>query len=631
MPDQHSTLKIDEADVPHFIAGFALVIVILTILAYWPALQAGFIWDDQQYVWGNPLLLDGTGLRQIWLTPTASPQYYPVVFTTFWIEHKLWGFDARGYHWVNVILHGLNALLVWRICLRLRISGSWLIGAVFALHPVHVESVAWITERKNVQSGFFYLSAMLGYLQFDERRGTPQERKAWFWYAAALAMFILALLSKSVTCSLPAALMLVMLWQRKPLTWKKLAPLIPLFAIGLYFGLNTARLERDHVMAVGPDFDFSMAERVLIASNALLFYAGKLLWPHPLVFVYERWVLNAQSILSYWPLALLLCFAALLIVLYVRGIRGPALALAFFAGTLFPALGFFNVYPMIFSFVADHFQYLASLGVIVLVVGSLARWLADQQRVAALGVIILPTLLWLTSQQSAIYQNLYTLWTHTIARNENAWLARTNLAPILLQQADIEIASGRAGEAQRYIREARSHAEKAVALKPDHSPALSNYSEALRYEGQFEKSLEAIETAIRLNPRDPNYHFQRGRLLEALNLRFEAVEAYRKAIELDPSSFLFRAMLVHALINRQNMGEAVRITDSMIEESSSRQRSLAEIDIYSLEMLAAPFARAGEPDVAARTIDAAIALAQRHDMTDHLSALQKKRKGLSTP
>ena len=643
MTQRQTSLNLNEPATPVLVGSAAVAIFILTIIAYWPALHAGFIWDDDQYVWNNPLLTSGDGLKTIWFSPTDNPQYYPVVFTTFWIEHKLWGFDARGYHWVNVILHALNAIMVWRICRVLRIPGAWLVGAVFALHPVHVESVAWITERKNVLSGSFYLAAMLAYLRFDQptapsgEHRAAQDSHAWPWYAAALGLFILALLSKSVTCSLPAALILVMLWQRKPLTWRRLAPLIPLFAIGLFLGLNTAKLERDHVLAVGPDFDFSVAERMVIASNALLFYPAKVLWPHPIIFVYERWTLNAASIASYWPLGVVILIAAFLVVLYVRGIRGPALALAFFAGTVFPALGFFNVYPMIFSFVADHFQYLASLGVIVLVIGAAARWLNDQQRLAALALIILPTLIWLTSQQAANYHNLLTLWTHTVARNPRAWLARTNLSPILLQRAEFELTSGRQVEAARYVREAREHAQKAVELKPDHCPALSNYSEALRFEGQYEKALQAIDEAIRLSKtqlrpgsrEDPNYQFQRGRLLESLNRRFEAIEAYRKAIELDPESFLFRASLAQALVARREMPEAMRLTDSMIEAVERRAAASAAIDAHSLALVSAAFASAGETHYATRAIDAAIRLATRHGLTQQAGLLQQKRSTLS--
>ncbi|MCI0676754.1 MAG: hypothetical protein L0Y42_13380 [Phycisphaerales bacterium] len=373
------------------LAGAALI-VLATVVAYLPAIRGGFIWDDDLYVSANRFLRDLEGLKQIWI-PTHTPQYYPVVFTSFWIEHHLWQLNPMGYHIVNVVLHALNALLVWRLCTVLKLPGGllagWLIAAVFALHPVHVESVAWITERKNVLSAFFYLTAALAYLRFEslkdvraaptgedarptQTKGQPRRTSAadsWGWYGLSLLLFVLALLSKSVTCSLPAALILMMLWQRKRLTIPRLAPLAPMLIIGLLLALHTAHIEREHVGAEGDDFVFSWIDRILIASNALLFYPRQLLWPQQLMFVYPRWQIDPNSVILWMAGAGAIAIGATSLFLYRRGVRGPALALAFYAGTIFPALGFVNMYPMRFSFVADHFQYLASLGIIALVIG----------------------------------------------------------------------------------------------------------------------------------------------------------------------------------------------------------------------------------------------------------------------
>ena len=212
-----------------------LVILGATFLAYSPVWQCAYIWDDDDYVTKNVHLRTLDGLWRLWI-PKTTRQYYPAVFSTFWLEYQLWGLRPLGFHLVNVLLHAVNGILVWRIAARLKIPGAWMIGAVFALHPVHVESVAWITERKNVLSGLFYLSSMLAYLRFDRLRGTARLQQVadilgsgWRWYVLSLALFVLALLSKSVTCSLPAALILVMLWQRKPFTIAQLAPLAPMF------------------------------------------------------------------------------------------------------------------------------------------------------------------------------------------------------------------------------------------------------------------------------------------------------------------------------------------------------------------------------------------------------------------
>ena len=184
----------------------AIGLLLMTVVVYEPAFHAGFIWDDDSYVTRNRLLSDPIGWLRAWI-PGTTPQYYPVVFTMFWIEHVIWGLNPLGYHAVNVLLHAANAVLVWRLASWLRIPGAWLIGAVFAVHPVHVESVAWITERKNVLSGFFYLLAALAYLRFDSLRfPSPKQQsetshRTWQWYGVSLGCFALALLAKTVTMS----------------------------------------------------------------------------------------------------------------------------------------------------------------------------------------------------------------------------------------------------------------------------------------------------------------------------------------------------------------------------------------------------------------------------------------------
>ncbi|MDD5630286.1 MAG: O-GlcNAc transferase, partial [Elusimicrobia bacterium] len=206
----------------------ALLLCALTFCAYLPALRGGFVWDDDYYA-ANPLLDQPGALRSIWtLEPAPWPYYreYPVVYTTFWMERKLWGPQPKGYHVDNVILHIINALLIWLLLKRLGLPGAWLAGAVFALHPVHVESVAWIAERKDVLSGLFFLSAFGGYLRFEEGGG-----RRWYW--AALGLFLLGLLSKATICVLPVVLLL-MRWQRgQGIGWRAVRDLLPFFLLAL--------------------------------------------------------------------------------------------------------------------------------------------------------------------------------------------------------------------------------------------------------------------------------------------------------------------------------------------------------------------------------------------------------------
>ncbi len=355
---------------------------VLVLVAYLPAFSGGFVWDDDYHVTNNSTLLSLDGLRRIWLEPGAVPQYYPLVHTSFWVEHHLWGNDPRGYHAVNVLLHCAATLFLWRVLVRLRVPGAWLGAALFAVHPVEVESVAWIAERKNLLAAVFGLASLLAYLRFSplesdaessksaeaappERR-SPQGSAAWRYYAVSLAFFVAALLSKTVIAVLPAVLLVITWWKRGKLTRRNLALVAPFFAVALPLALQTVWLEKHHVGATGEAWALSLLERVLIAGRALWFYVGKLVWPANLTFFYSRWTIDASV---WWQYLFPLAAAATMIALWLlRGRlgRGPPAAALIFAGVLLPALGFFDVYPMRYSFVADHFQYHASMALLAL-------------------------------------------------------------------------------------------------------------------------------------------------------------------------------------------------------------------------------------------------------------------------
>ncbi|MEJ2431379.1 MAG: hypothetical protein P8075_21060 [Deltaproteobacteria bacterium] len=320
------------------------LLLFLTLLAYVPAMQGGFIWDDDSYVTENQTLRSLEGLEKIWVQPNSTPQYYPLVFSSFWLEYKLWGLNPTGYHLVNILLHALSALLLYRLLVYLNVPGAWLAAAVFALHPVHVESVAWVAERKNVLSGFFYFSS-------------------------AFCLFRFFGLAGEGASTLPAAMLLVLWWKRGSVKGRELAALAPFFALGLAMGLATAWLEKHHVGAMGSQWDLSLVESFLVAGHALWFYLGKLVWPRELIFNYPRWQVDASIWWQYlYPAGVVL--VVVILWLYRKRLgRGPLVGVLFFCGTLFPALGFLDVYPFRYSYVADHFQYLASVGLIVLLVG----------------------------------------------------------------------------------------------------------------------------------------------------------------------------------------------------------------------------------------------------------------------
>ncbi len=304
---------------PALRAAFAaIVLVAITANAYAPVFRCGYIWDDDSYVTRNATLESADGLRRIWFDLGATPQYYPLVFTSFWIEYQLFGHNPAVSHAVNVLLHCASAVLVWRVLRRLGLPepAAWLAGLIFGVHPVHVESVAWITERKNVLSGVCYLGALLAYLRFDQRAEAtsepPDAWHRWGWYALALLLFAAALLSKTVTATLPLVILLVTWYRYRRLTPADFARVLPMILLGIAFGAITVWVEQHQVGAVGQDFDLSPVERVLLAGRAVWFYAGKLLWPWPLVFIYPRWHIDDTVAWQYlFPAAALALVLAL--------------------------------------------------------------------------------------------------------------------------------------------------------------------------------------------------------------------------------------------------------------------------------------------------------------------------------
>jgi tetratricopeptide (TPR) repeat protein len=512
----------------------AVLIVCCTLLAYLPALDGGLLWDDAAHI-TRPELRSLHGLWRIWSDLGATQQYYPLLHSAFWVEYKLWGDALLGYHLANLLLHAAAACLVMLIMRRLALPGAWLAALIFALHPVCVESVAWIAEQKNTLSTVFYLSAALLYLHFDRtRRGSH--------YFLALALFVLALLSKTVTDTLPAALLVVFWWRRGRIGWKRdVLPLLLWFALGAAAGLFTAWVERNFVGAEGPGFALTLVERFLVAGRALWFYLGKLLWPANLMFFYPRWRVDSAVWWQYlFPLGALAALAGLC--LLARKRRGPLAGALIFAGTLFPALGFFNVYPFIYSYVADHFQYTASLGIIVPVAAGLASAVRPGARrwAVAAACLALAALGALTWRQCGMYYDIETLFQETLEHNPTSWIAHYNLGVLI------------AGTPGR-MEEAIQHYREAARLKPDYAMAHYNLALALALSQTPDRLPEAIEeyrAALRINPDSAEAHNNLGLALSKIPGRLpEAIQEYRSALRIDPDSAEAHNNLGIALLN----------------------------------------------------------------------------------
>ena len=355
-------------------AILALLLIAAVFAVYAPALGGDRVWDDDAHITVGALQgLDG--LRRIWFEPGATQQYYPVLHSAFWLEHRLWGEALPGYHAVTVLLHALAALLLVLLGQRAGVRGAWIGAYLFALHPVNAESVAWISEQKNTLSLVFALLASLVWLQYDASR----LRRHW---VAALALFLLALGSKTVTATLPAVLLVLTWWRRGRSEWRRdVVPLLPWLAVGVAAGLGTAWIERHVIGAVGAEFVLSPLQRLLLAGRASWHYLTTFLWPTALVFMYPRWVIDARDPVAYlYPASYLALLAACWRARHAS--RAPLAALLAFTGMLFPVLGFLDVYPFRYSFVADHFQYQATIPLAMLA-GAAISWTYERAAAAA--------------------------------------------------------------------------------------------------------------------------------------------------------------------------------------------------------------------------------------------------------
>jgi hypothetical protein len=468
---------------------FALMWV-ATLIAHIPALRGAFLWDDNAHV-TKPDMRTLHGLWRIWFDLGATQQYYPLLHTAFWIEHHLWGDNAFGYHLIDIAMHAASATLVVLIVRRLKLPGGMLAGFIFALHPVGVESVAWISEQKTTLSALLYLAGALAYLHFDQSR-----RRSTYFLASGL--FALALMSKTVTATLPAALLLVFFWQRGRLSWRRdILPLVPWLFAGAASGLFTAWVERTYIGARGAHFTLSPLQRLLLSGRVICFYVYKLIWPSKLTFVYPHWTIDAGQ---WWQYSFLIGVLAVLVFLgaLARRWRGPLAAFLFFIGTLFPVLGFFNVFPFLYSYVADHFQYLAMLGIIVPVATALtiaATRVSGSRAPSRTAAVALVTVLGaITWRQSEMYRDNETLFRETVVRNPGSSMAHNNLGFELAKDHD-------------RLPEAIEQFEAALRCEPDSAEAHENLGLALsKTHGRLLDGVGHLETALRLQPDYPESH-----------------------------------------------------------------------------------------------------------------------------
>ena len=514
-----------------------LALVLLVVVSYFPATQAGFVWDDVIFTESEPVQ-DVGGLYRIWFSPSdikGEAHYWPIVYSSFWLEHKLWGFAPVGYHIVNILLHLVNTLLLWRLMLRLSVSGAWMIAAVFAVHPLHVESVAWVIERKDVLSALFYLTAALAYLRF-----LASSRLAH--YLLTLLLFVAGLLCKSIAVTLPASLLIYHWWKQGRVTSQDVLRMLPFFLMGLCIVVADVSF---YASREALDLGYTIFERVLIAARALWFYFGKLVWPTELAVIYPHFDLADPL---GWGYVLAACAVVVLLYCYRNRIgRGPLAGALFFAVGLSPVLGFIDYGYMQFSFVADRFQYLAGIGVMAVLIGGASQGVdkrggAVRKGGLGIAVVILVLLGVQTYRQAGIYRDERTFFSHIVSLNPQARNAHLNLGSAL----------GNLG----LLEEALAASRTAVELRPASLKARLNLSKALLDLGRAEEALAAAQDAVVLKPKSAEAHYSVASAFIELQRFGEAEQALRRALQHNPRYAEAHSNLGAALVILARLDEA---------------------------------------------------------------------------
>jgi tetratricopeptide (TPR) repeat protein len=584
---------------------WGLILILAVLLTYAPVWQAGFIWDDDAHLTANPCIVGPLGLKEIWTTSAAD--ICPLTITTFWMEHALWGLGPLPYHLVNVLLQGACAVLLWRVLRSLRVQGAWLGAALWALHPVAVESVAWITEMKNTESGLFFLLSILFFVRWLRAKYLDGRTGESWNYALTLLFAALAMASKSSTVILPFVLCLCAWWMEGRWHWRNLMSVVPIFLMSIAASALSIWTQ-SLALATGvtdPQWVRTWPERLATAGDTVWFYLGKLLWPHPLITIYPRWQIDAGQWVSYLPLLAAIVILAIFWLKRELWSRACFFAFAYFMAALLPVLGLINNPIFRFSLVFDHLQYLASIGPLALAGTGLVRfsdfvipkkpWL--QSTLCAGLLLILGMASW---QRIWVYQSQETLWTDTLAKNPNTWLGHCNLGVVLFQKGQVDDAVAQYQKAleinpnyvaahynlgnalfqKGQLDQALAQYQKAIEINPNDAEARINLGNALFQNEQLDEAVAQFQRAIEINPNDAEAHYNLGNALFQKGQLDEAVAQFQKALEIDPNSFATHYNLGGAFFQKGQLDEAITQFQEVLRlkpDFSPAQDNLAKV------------------------------------------------------
>lgn len=611
----------------------ALMLVAVAVLAYAPALSAGFIIDDPENVIDDARMGSIDGLSRIWteIAPLDyRHQFYPLTTTAYWVQHHFFALEPMGYHAVNVLLHALNAILLWRLLRRLMVPGAWVAAVIFAVHPVHTETVAWVSELKSVLATFFCLASAWCFVKKapgaistgDHPRdgAVPEMAPGAFCYLLSLLFFAAALLSKPASALLPAAL-LIILWWKRSLDGRALAALAPMVLMASASAALAVYLETNHA-AAGDTTALPLVEQWMLAGRSLGFYGSTLAWPVNLSFIHPGFTLDPANWADHaWSGSIVLLLSVLLAASPWIG-RGPCAAVAIFVVALAP-ITFMNVAFTRFSPVADHWQYQASMPIIALAAaaGMHLWWIGrgvHLRRTAVLAILVyLAVLGGLTWQRATVFESARALWTDTVQRNPAAWIAHAELgrldaeskdpssavahyqSAIALRPADSSLHNnlGELWMRQSLRDMARAEYRRAIELDPAAPMPRSNLGSLLLAERNVGEAIEHLEVAVKLDPRFAPAQNNLGAALTATGRREEALAHYRQAVALDPRMANARYNLANELGALGRHAEAISEYHAVLAISPGLPAALNN--------LGAALLRAGRPDEAMRRLDEA--------------------------
>jgi tetratricopeptide (TPR) repeat protein len=559
---------------------FAALLVLCVVIAYLPAISAGFIWDDDVLLTANPQMQSAHGLREIWLGKNSS-DYTPLTLTSFWLEKRLWDDTPTGYHVVNILLHAVAAVLLWRILEKLRIPGAWLAALLFAIHPVNVASVAWIAERKNTLSAALFFASILGFLAAYKRGNTKL-------YRLSIALFLLAGLSKGAVATMPIVLCGCILWRNRRITRGDLVRVIPFVLIAVAVSLLTI-----HYQSRAVDYGLVPANlpfRIARAGAVMWLYLGGIFFPIDLSPMFPQWQPNLRSPFVYLPAVLVVAMLGLFFWKCKNWGRPLLFAYGYYLLMLLPVLGFIWMALQQETPCADWWQYFAAPGIFAGIAGGFATASSaasknTRLRLHALLCIALALLLVQTWRRSAIYQSMETYCRTVLAENPHAWSLQNNLGVVLRQRGEFAKAIachrqalrdnpqfmeahnnlGNAVSAAGDWQEAEAEFLAALQLSPSNAEVLGNLADNYFRQGKIGEALAAEAEAIKADRYNPQRYIRFGFKLAA-NKQFEqAAVCFKNALLLAPGDIAIQVNLARTLIAAGHAEDASVVCEQALQ------------------------------------------------------------------